>query len=72
MEHINFNSVKRKIEKERCSKHNKHPKVQKTSKEFEVSACCEEFRKKMIAKLEIVMAEETKISIEKMLKKSFR
>lgn len=72
MEHINFNSVKRKIEKERCNKHNQHPKVEKTPKGFEISACCEDFRNKMIEKMKKVVAEETKISIEKMLKKSFR
>ncbi len=72
MENIDYNSVKRKIERERCSKHNKHPKFEKTSKGFNISACCEEFRSKMLKKTETIMAEETKSAVEKMLKKSFR
>jgi hypothetical protein len=72
MENIDFNSIKRKIEKEKCSKHNQHPKVEKTAKGFNILACCEYFRSQMTKKMEKVMAEEIKSSIEKMLKKSFK
>ena len=72
MEHIDYNSVKRKIERERCFKHNQNPKFEKTFKGFNITACCEEFRSKMIKKTEKIMAEETKVAVEKMLKKAFR
>ena len=72
MENIDYNSVKRKIERERCTKHNENPKFEKTSKGFNISACCEEFRSKMLKKTEKIMAEETKLAVEKMLKKAFR
>ena len=72
MDNIDFNSIKRKIEKDRCNKHNEHPKFEKTSKGFNITACCEEYRSKILKKTEVIVAEETKLAVEKMLKKSFR
>lgn len=72
MEAINFNSVKRKLEKKKCQVHNEHPKVQKTSDGFEILACCEDFRSLMTKKMEKVVAEEIKSSLNKMFKKSFK
>lgn len=72
MKHIDYSSVKRKIEKEKCNEHNEHPKFEKTGKGFNILACCEEFRSEMVKKTEKIMTEETKAAIEKMLKKSFR
>lgn len=72
MEHIDYNSVKRKIERERCIEHNQHSKFEKTFKGFNISACCEEFHSKMIKKTEKIIADETKIAVEKMLKNAFR
>lgn len=72
MAHIDYNSIKRKVERERCTKHNQNPKFKKTLKGFEIAACCEEFRSKVIKKTERIVADETKIAVEKMLKKAFR
>jgi hypothetical protein len=72
MASIDYNSVKRKLEKERCSKHHQKPKFEKTLKGFNISACCEEFRSKMTKKTESIMADESKLAVEKMLKKAFR
>ena len=72
MEKIDYNSVKRKIEKERCNIHNSSPKFEKTSKGFNITACCEEFRSKAIKKSEVIVREETKLALQKMLKNAFR
>lgn len=72
MENIDYNSVKRKIEKERCLLHNEHPKFEKTHNGFNITACCEEFRSKMIQRSESIMADETKLAIDKMMRKAFR
>ncbi|TXD81491.1 hypothetical protein ESY86_17740 [Subsaximicrobium wynnwilliamsii] len=72
MEYIDYSSVKQKIERENCSKHKKHPKFEKTSKGFEILACCEEFRSDMIKRTKKIMAEETKSAIERMLKNTFK
>ncbi len=72
MENIDYASVKRKIEREKCFKHNKYPKFEKTTKGFNISACCEEFQTEIVKKTEKIIAEETKSAIEKMMKKAFR
>ncbi|WP_139855732.1 hypothetical protein [Aequorivita sinensis] len=72
MEKIDYNSVKRKIERELCVTHNQHPKFEKTHKGFNISACCEAFQAKIVKKTETIMADETKVAIEKMLSKAFR
>ena len=72
MDHLDYTSVKRKIEREKCLKHNEHPKFERTGNGFNILACCEEFRTKMLQKTENIMADETKSAIEKMLKKTFR
>lgn len=72
MGNIDYNLVKRKIEIERCPEHSEHPKFEKTNKGFSVNACCEEFRSEMLEKIKIIMAEETKSAIGKMLKNAFK
>ena len=65
METIDYNSAKRKIERERCNEHHEHPKFNKTVKGFTISACCDDFRTEMIKKAKQVMAEETKTALAK-------
>ena len=72
MNNIDFNLVKRKLENEKCKKHKQHPKVKKTTKGFNISACCEDFRDQMTKKMEKVMAEEIKSSLDKMFKNAFK
>ena len=72
MEKIDYASVKRKIESEKCKVHNEHPRFKKTQKGFDISACCTDFRSEMLKRTKIVMTEETKLALEKMIKKAFR
>lgn len=68
MSDLDYNSIKRKIENQKCSEHNKNPQFIKTSKGFEIKACCENFRSELVKKSEKIITEETKKSIEKMMK----
>jgi len=72
MSDLDYNSIKRKIESQKCSEHNENPEFRKTSKGFEIKACCENFRSELIQKSEKIIAEETKKSIEKMMKNIFK
>lgn len=72
MSDLNYNSIKRKIESQKCSEHNKNPEFIKTLKGFEIKACCENFRSDLVKKSEKIIAEETKKSIEKMMKNIFK
>lgn len=72
MTDLDYNSIKRKIESQKCSEHNKNPEFIKTSKRFEIKACCENFRGELVKKSEKIIAEETKKSIEKMMKNIFK
>ncbi len=72
MSDLDYNSIKRKIESQKCSEHNNNPQFIKTSKGFEIKACCENFRSELVKRSEKIIAEETKKSIEKMMKNIFK
>lgn len=72
MENIDYNSVKRKVERELCVIHNQHPKFERTNNGFNISACCEAFQSKIVKKTETIMADEIEVAIDKMLTKAFR
>lgn len=72
MSDLDYNLIKRKIESQKCSEHNKNPKFIKTSSGFEIKACCENFRSEVIKKSENIIADETKKAIEKMMKNIFK
>ncbi|MEE6127864.1 hypothetical protein V2E39_10760 [Chryseobacterium arthrosphaerae] len=72
MSELDYNSIKRKIENESCSEHNKHPQFIKTFKGFEIKACCENFRSQLVEKSKKIVAEETKKTIENMMKNIFK
>ena len=72
MDDLDYSSIKRKIENQKCQEHYENPKFIKTSKGFEIKACCEKFRTEIIKKSEKIIAEETKKAIEKMMKNIFR
>lgn len=69
---LDYSAIKRKIESETCSKHNVKPEFKKTSKGFEINACCEEFRSKLNAKTQKIVTEQTKSAMEKMFKNAFK
>ena len=48
MSYLDYNSIKRKIESEKCSEHNESPEFRQTSKGFEIKASCENFRSELI------------------------
>lgn len=64
--------MSRKIENEICATHSQHPKFEKTDVGFSITACCEEFRSKMLERAEEIMVEETKKTLEQMLKGMFK
>ncbi|SHE92320.1 hypothetical protein [Chryseobacterium takakiae] len=69
MNELDYNSIKRKIESQKCAEHNQNPQFIKTSKGFEIKACCENFRSQLVKKAEKIIADETQKAIEKMMKK---
>lgn len=69
---LDYNAIKRKIESESCVKHNANAEFKKTLKGFEINSCCEEFRSKLNAKAQKIVAEQTKSAMEKMLKNAFK
>ncbi|UKB82190.1 hypothetical protein LF887_14365 [Chryseobacterium sp. MEBOG06] len=60
MSDLDNSLIKRKIESQKCSKHNEKPQFIKTQKEFEIKACCEDFRTILFKKSKSIIAEETK------------
>lgn len=72
MANFDYNSVSRKIENEICSTHSQHPKFKKTDVGFSITACCDEFRLKMVERAKEIMVEETKITLDRMLNKMFK
>lgn len=72
IKNIDYASVKRKIQSEKCKVHNEHPRFKKTQKGFDISACCTHFRSEMLKRTKTVMTEETKSALEKMIKKAFK
>jgi len=69
---LDYTVIKRKIESEVCSEHNEHPEFKKTAKGFQINSCCEGFKIKLIEKVKKHIAQQTKISFQKMLKKAFK
>lgn len=70
---IDYNSIKRKIENEKCTEHNQNAEFIKTKKGFKIKTiCCENFEKKMIKKGESLLTEETENAIDKMIKNMFK
>ncbi|WP_337965474.1 hypothetical protein [uncultured Flavobacterium sp.] len=69
---LDYSAIKRKIESEVCAGHNVSPEFIKTAKGFQINSCCEEFKDKLVEKAKKNIAEQTKITVEKMLKKAFK
>lgn len=69
---LDYSAIKRKIEIEVCIEHNVSPQFIKTAKGFQINCCCEEFKKKLLEKAQKHIAEQTKLAVDKMLKKAFK
>lgn len=69
---IDYNVIKRTVEKELCIKHKEHPQFKKTVNGFQINACCEEFKSKVVEKAKKALAEQTKIAMQKMINKAFK
>jgi hypothetical protein len=69
---LDYSVIKRKIESEVCIEHNVRPQFIKTTKGFQINCCCEEFKKKLLEKAQKYVAEQTKLAVDKMLKKAFK
>lgn len=72
MSELDYNSIKRKIENQTCTEHKMNPKFIKTLKGFEITACCESFRSELVEKSRKIMTDETKKTIENMIKNIFK
>ena len=72
MTDINYSNIKHRIERESCPEHGERPKFTKTSDGFSISACCEKFRASLINEAKTAVAEETKRTIENMLRDAFK
>lgn len=72
MNELDYNSIKRKIESQKCPEHDEHPQFIKTSKGFEIKACCENFRSQLVKNSEKIIADEAQKAIEKMMKNIFK
>jgi len=69
---LDYSVIKRKIESEVCIEHNVPPQFIKTTKGFQINCCCEEFKKILLEKAQKYVAEQTKLAVDKMLKKAFK
>lgn len=69
---LDYGAIKRKVESEVCSEHNEHPKFKITAGGFQIISCCEGFKMKLTEKIKKYITEETKIAVQKMLKKAFK
>ncbi len=56
------------LERERCSKHNEKPTATPKKDSIELSCCCEEFKTKLVNKMESEIAMQVKDDIIKTLK----
>ncbi|MDO6803936.1 hypothetical protein Q4595_15910 [Wenyingzhuangia sp. 1_MG-2023] len=65
---MDLRKIARNLERERCSKHNEHPKATPKRDSIDISCCCEEFRKKITNKMSL----EIKKEVENDLKKAFK
>lgn len=69
---LDYNAIKGIIEIEKCLEHNTYPKFIKSEKGFEINSCCEKFKGKLIEKVKKIVTEQTKSSIQQMMKKAFK
>jgi len=69
---LDYNVIKRKIEKESCKIHHEKAVFKKSIKGFTIQTCCQEFEKIIGLKSEKIIAEETKKAVETSLKKMFK
>ena len=68
MKNIDYNKVKRKVEREKCPFHGEKPEFQKKHNGFTINTCCDEFRSKMIKKSEKVIEDEVANSMNEIIK----
>mgnify|MGYP006430663883 CR=1 FL=1 len=66
MKNIDYNKVKRKVEREKCPLHGEKPKFNKKHNGFTINTCCNKFRSKMIKKSEKIIKVEVVNSMNKM------
>ncbi|WP_238160943.1 hypothetical protein [Flavobacterium cupreum] len=57
---LDYDEIKRKIESEICPEHNEHPEFKKIAKGFEISSCCDDFKKKLTKKVKKNISKQTK------------
>ncbi|MCX8523156.1 hypothetical protein OF897_04370 [Chryseobacterium formosus] len=72
MSDLDYNSIKRKIESQKCSEHNKNPQFMKTSKGFDIKTCCENFRSELVKISERLIVEETQKAIDQVMRNAFK
>jgi hypothetical protein len=65
---MDLKKIARNLEREKCTKHNENVKATPKRDNIEISCCCEEFRKKIVTK----MQSEIKKEVENEIKKAFK
>ncbi|HRE78149.1 MAG TPA: hypothetical protein PLL09_10035 [Flavobacterium sp.] len=65
---IDYNAIKSKVERERCTEHNQNAKFTKTRDGYCIKTCCEKFEKKIAKKAETFLEKEIENLLNKMLR----
>jgi len=69
---LDYSTIKRKIENEKCREHNSHPEFVKTATGFQINSCCDDFKDRLVEEAKKIITAETKSAIQKMMKKAFK
>ncbi len=65
---MDLRKIARNLERERCSKHNEHPTATPKRDSIELSCCCEDFKAKLVKKMESEITKQVEDDIKKALK----
>lgn len=69
---IDYKSIKRELEKQRCREHNQCPKISVTGSTFKYEVCCEAFKQQLIRKNKELYEKEVAKGVKKDLGNLFR
>ena len=67
-----LNSIKSELQRMRCTKHHKPPKVKIVGGSLNVDCCCEEFKAIINSKMQLLVGKAASDSINKELKRFFK
>jgi len=65
---MDLRKIARNIEREICFKHNEKPTATPKKDSIELSCCCEDFKSKLVKKMESEIAKQAEEDIKKALK----